>query len=107
MKCSSCNAEMKPLAGLSMFCPNDCDRKSLKTEVKKDWPQDGDYTFLENDPGDENKQLSFDWDDEPTVPNAKAATYRSNCPDCGSTDIAPFDHGLTEHCWACGKIWLG
>lgn len=38
MKCPDCGTEMKPLA-LSMYCPNDCDRKvQAEIETEKTQP---------------------------------------------------------------------
>lgn len=91
MKCPTC--ESKRCAGV---CPGS---KPAPKPLAND-----DYLHLaaEGDPGDEDKFNPFDWDDAPTQPYVR----KRACPDCGSTDVAEFDPGKTEHCWACGKCWI-
>jgi hypothetical protein len=75
VNCPTCRTAMKPLAGLTEFCPNDCDR--IPVEVS----------------------------DDPTIPLGKPVAIHINCPNCRSLNLEAWDVGGDLHCWDCGKVF--
>jgi hypothetical protein len=81
VKCTTCDAEMLPLA-TSAYCPNDCDRVP---------------------------RLIIEGDDEPTHPFMRTIDVDAQNfidPNCKHEDVGPFEvRGFIQHhCWGCGAV---